>query len=76
MCTAQHCTAVEDELKRSLVGCGNRSQSLHDEEIFFDQRRVRQPEMSLDFEQFLERGLIFQGPAPCSGAATAVKSAL
>jgi hypothetical protein len=43
---------------------GDRRECFDDVKILFNQRRARQPEIRLYFEQFLEAGISAQEPAP------------
>ncbi len=64
MRTAQRRAALEDELKRPLVGSSDRHQRPDDKPILFDKRFARQFEMPPDFDQVLELGSIGQVRAP------------
>ena len=54
MRTAQGCAAAEHQQERRGVGRSDRRQGLDDMPVLLDERRARQAEMRLDFQQGLE----------------------
>jgi hypothetical protein len=76
MRTAQGCAAAEHQPERRGLGRNDRRQGLDDMPVLLDERRARQAEMRLDFQQGLERRFIAPGPAPYSRTGAAARNAL
>ena len=75
--SAAQCRATaEHEAEVAGVDGGNRRQRFDDVPILLDQRRPRQAEMLLDFQQLFEGGPIAQPQAPHFGIEMAREAAL
>jgi hypothetical protein len=66
----------ESHVQRIQLDGGDRRERPDDVEILLDQRRARQPEKRLDFEQLLEGRFTAQAAAPHSDSEAAARNAL